>query len=186
MTFATWIASFIGAMMLFIATWPERGSETLLPVGLVRSALPVVAPALAALALALVVAAALGTWGIFLSIWLTIWLAISALTLFIGGLFAIFGLWSIIVVLPVVFYQGALSGAQAPVAAAPEWLRAIGEALPFDRLSIAYRSLVIGGPETAIPVGLLVTIAVIGLGLVWLGTWFHRRVWRHERAAIAH
>jgi hypothetical protein len=185
MTFATWLASFVGAMMLFIATRPERGPETMVPVGLVRSVLPILAPALAALALALVVATALGTWSIFLSLWLTIWLAIAALTLLIGGLFAIFGLWSIIVILPVVFYQGALSGAQAPIGAAPDWLRAAGEALPFDRLSIAYRSLVIGGPETAVPVGLLLAVAVAGLALVWLGTWFHRRVWRHEQPAIA-
>ena len=72
--------------------------------------------------------------------------------------------------LPLAFWQPILSGAQMPLAAAPDWLRRIGELAPFDVLPAAFRSVLIGGPNH----GFLVAASwavLVALGLVWAGTY---------------
>ncbi len=123
MTFATWIAAFVGALMAFLATRPVKGPETTVPVSGVRTLLPIAVTAIASLALALTVAWTSDNWGALVAIWLFAWLASAALTLLIAGLFAVLGFFAILVALPAVFYQGALSGTQIPIEAAPDWLR---------------------------------------------------------------
>jgi len=175
MTFATWIAAFVGALMAFLATRPVKGPETTVPVSGVRTLLPIAVTAIASLALAVTVAWTTDNWDAIAAIWLFAWLASAALTLLIAGLFAVLGFFAILVALPAVFYQGALSGTQAPVGAAPEWLRSIGEALPFSDLGTGYRSLVVGGPEGSLPILLLLAVAAIGIALIWTGTWLYHR-----------
>ena len=176
MTFATWIAAFVGALMGFLATRRVKGPNTVAPVSMVRSLLPIIVSAVASICLAVVVVWTTDNWGSLVSIWLFIWLALASTTLLVAGLFAVLGFFAIIVALPVVFYQSALSGTQIPVAAAPEWLSGIAENLPFSDLGAGYRSLVIGGPEGTLPLLLLFAVAAIGLALIWIGTWIFHRV----------
>lgn len=176
MTFATWIAAFVGALMAFLATRPVKGRETTVPVSGVRTLLPIAVTAVASLALAVTVAWTTGNWDVIVAIWLFAWLASAAVTLLLAGLFAVFGFFAILVALPAVFYQGALSGTQIPIGAAPDWLRSIAEALPFSDLGTGYRTLVIGGPDGSVPILLLIVTAVIGIALIWAGTWLYHRL----------
>ena len=88
MTFATWIAAFVGALLAFLATRAVKGPETILPVSALRSVLPVIVSAIASLSLAIVVAWTTANWPSFIEIWLLVWLATAAITLLIAGLFA--------------------------------------------------------------------------------------------------
>jgi ABC-2 type transport system permease protein len=176
MTFATWIAAFVGALMAFLATRPVKGPETTVPVSGVRTILPIAVTGVASLALAVTVAWTTDNWDEIVAIWLFAWLASAALTLLIAGLFAVLSFFAILVVLPAVFYQSALSGTQIPVEAAPDWLRSIADALPFSELGTGYRALVIGGPDGSMPILLLIVTAVIGVALIWAGTWFYHRL----------
>ncbi len=186
MVFATWLASFVGALMFFAATRPHLTSSTAVPLAVVRSLLPVAVAGPASLVLAIVVASAAHVWGSFFALWGLAWLATTAITLLIAGAFALFDLWAIVVVLPLVFYQSILGGAQAPIAAAPDWLRGLGEALPFSALSRGYRAVVIGGPDGAVPVGLLLVVAAIGVVLIFAGTGLWGMLRRGRVAAPAH
>ncbi len=176
MTYATWLAAFVGSLMIFLSTRSVKGPGTLVPVGAVRSVMPLLVPAVASLALAVVVAWTTDNWDAFLQLWLFVWLATSAITLLVVGLFAVFGFFAIVIALPVAFYQSALSGTQAPLGAIPDWLQPIAEALPFADLGAGYRALVIGGPEGSIPIGLMFAVAVAGIALIWLGTWVYHAV----------
>lgn len=171
MTFATWMAALVGGMMLFVATRGERHSDSAQAVAIVRTMLPVAVGLVASLCLALVVAWTTGQWGSFLGLWAVAWLAVAGITLLIAGLFAVLGFWALVVAVPAVFYQSALAGAQAPVALAPEWLRRVGEALPFSDLAASYRAVVVGGPPGSIAIWTILAAAAIGIALIWLGTW---------------
>jgi len=82
------------------------------------------------------------------------------------GIFELVGLWSLLVILPTVFYQSVLGGSMAPVAAAPDWLREIGEVIPFDSIGAAYRGVMYdaGG---GLPFIWLLSAALIGIILIW-------------------
>lgn len=175
MTFATWMSAFVGALMTFIASRIFKGSHTIRPVGLLRTLLPIVVPAISAIALSIVVAWTTNNWGQLLSIWLFVWLAAAAIGLLFEGLFAVIGFFAVLLVIPAVFYQSALSGTQAPTGALPDWLGSIADAIPFSAIGTGYRTLVIGGPEGSLPYLLLLGVAVVGIALVWIGTWFHHR-----------
>jgi len=176
MTFATWLAAMVGALMIFLATRGEKDPAGLRPVGLLRSAIPLAVPALASLALAIVVAWTTDNWGDVFVLWLFVWLATSAIMLLMSGLFAVVGFFALLLAIPAVFYQSALSGTQAPIGATPDWLEAIADVLPFEALGTGYRSLVIGGGDGSLPVLLLLATGVVGLALIWLGTWAHMRL----------
>lgn len=166
MTSTTWLAAMVGAIMLFLATKevPNGTSKAM-----VRTVLPVISLGLASLALSIVVALTIGDWAMFLPVWLVVWGAALSIGWLINGLFSIFGMWSLLVVLPTAFYQPAVGGVQAPITAAPDWLRSIGEALQFDQLGATYRAVVLGG-GSGIPVMQFVWVGLTGLVLIWVGT----------------
>lgn len=166
MTSATWLAAMVGAIMLFVATKEVPNG---MAKAMVRTILPVVSLGLASLALAGIVALTIGDGRLFLPVWMAVWGASLCISWLINGLFSIFGLWSLLVVLPAAFYQPAIGGVQAPITAAPNWLRSIAEILPFDQLGAAYRSVILGG-GSGIPVTQFIWVGANGLVLIWLGT----------------
>ena len=172
MTSATWLAAMVGAIMLFLATKEvPRGPAK----ALVRTILPVISLGLASLALAGVVALTIGDGTLFLAVWLTVWGVAVAIGWLINGLFSVLGMWSLVVVLPAAFYQPAIGGVQAPITAAPDWLRSIAEILPFDQLGATYRSVILGGGYD-IPVTQFVWVGLNGLVLIWLGSIFVKKM----------
>lgn len=173
MTFATWMSAFVGALMTFLATRAEKGRESTLTATAVRTLLPIMVATVASLALAVVVAWTTENWSSLLALWLLIWIAQTAIWLILEGLFAIVGFFALLIAIPAVFYQGALSGTQLPTAAAPDWLASIADFLPFSAIGGGYRAIVIGGPDGSQPFLLLFAIAAIGIALIWLGTWLH-------------
>jgi len=176
MTFATWIASFISGLMLFIATRGERTAGAGLPVAMLRTVLPIGVAGVATLALALTVASTTALWGDFFGLWLMAWLATAAIMLVIGGLFALLEMPAIVVALPVVFYQTAVSGAQAPPDAAMTWIGWLGYVLPLHELVVGYRAILIGGPDGILPIGTAIIALLVGVVLVWVGTLLHVRL----------
>ena len=58
---------------------------------------------------------------------------------------------------------------QAPITAAPDWLRSIAEALPFDQVGAAYRGVILGG-GFGVPVAQFIWVGATGLVLIWLGS----------------
>ncbi len=185
MVFATWLSSFVGAMLFFGVTRPFLTQDTAAPITVLRSVVPLVVTGLASLLLSLVVASAAHLWGSFFPLWGLVWLAAASITLLLAGVFAVLGFWAIVIVLPLVFYQSILGGAQAPVAMAPDWLRWLGEALPFSDLARGYRAVVIGGPTGSAPILLLLGIAVLGVVLIAAGT-FLKAMLRRPVAAAGH
>lgn len=166
MTSTTWLAAMVGAIMLFLAMKDvPRG----MPKALVRTMLPVVSLGMASFALSIVIAMTTGDWGLMMPAWLVVWGAAVCIGWMINGLFAIFGMWALLVVIPAAFYQPAVGGVQAPVTASPEWLRSIAEVLPFDQLGAAYRSVILGG-GAGVPIGMFATVGAGGLVLIWLGS----------------
>jgi hypothetical protein len=184
MAFATWIASFISGLMLFIATRGERGAGAAIPVAMLRTILPIAVAGVATLALAFIVAGTTALWGEFLGLWLMAWLATAAIMLVVGGLFSLLEFPAILLALPVVFYQTAVSGAQAPPEAALTWIGWLGDVLPLHDLVVGYRTLLIGGPEGALPIATAFLALVLGVVLVWVGTLLHVRL-RPNRPAAA-
>ncbi len=167
-TQAIWLAGFVGALMLFLAT--RRAAAPASAVALLRSVVPLGSTLLATLVLALTIASVTGEWSTFLPLWGAGWLAAYAVTLVAAGAFALLGLWAIVIVLPLAFWQPILSGAQMPLAGAPDWLRAIGELAPFDVVPAAFRAILIGGTDHGfLPAAAWAVVA--GLALVWAGTY---------------
>ncbi|MGD9739197.1 MAG: ABC transporter permease [Bauldia sp.] len=180
---ATWLAGFVGALLVFITTRGERTREAALTVSMFRSVVPLVATALASLVLAIVVSWTTGLWGSVFVIWGVVWVSAAAVALLFLGLFSLLSFAAIVIVLPTVFYQAALAGAQAPIAALPDWLRWAADAVPFSAVVEGYRWALIGGPDSWNPWGTMLIIAAIGLALVWIGTFVHARLRRVTIAA---
>jgi ABC-2 type transport system permease protein len=82
------------------------------------------------------------------------------------GIFELTGLWSLLVILPTVFYQSVLGGSMVPVAAAPDWLREIGEVIPFDSIGAAFRGVMYDA-GAGLPFIWLLSAALIGIILIW-------------------
>ena len=183
MAFATWIASFISGLMLFIATRGERGPGAAMPVAMLRTVLPIVVAGIASLSLAFIVAGTTALWSDFFGLWLMAWLATAAIMLVIGGLFSLLEFPAILIALPVVFYQTAVSGAQAPPDAAMTWIGWLGDVLPLHELVVGYRTILIGGPDGGVPIGTAFVALLVGAGLIWVGTWVHVRMRPNEQAA---
>lgn len=176
MAFATWIASLVSGIMLFVATRRERGTGSYVPVAVLRTVLPIAVAGIATLGLAFTVVASAGLWGDFFGLWLMAWLATAGIMLVIGGLFCVLELPALIIALPVVFYQTAVAGAQAPPAAALPWIGWLGDVLPLHELVVSYRTILIGGPADSVALGTAFATLAIGVVLVWSGTFLHRRL----------
>jgi len=162
MTFTSWLAAMVGTILLFLATSQMASMNR----AYVRTLIPVMTMGLASIVLALVVVSTTSQWGLFIGIWLNVWLVSLCLVWLFMGIFEVAGLWSLIVILPTVFYLSVLGGSMAPVAAAPDWLREIGEVIPFDSIGAAYRGVMYdaGG---GLPFIWLLSAALIGIILIW-------------------
>ena len=162
MTFTSWLAAMVGTILLFLATSQMASMNR----AYVRTLAPVMTMGLASFVLALVVIFTTSQWGLFIGIWLNVWLVSLCLVWLFMGIFELMGLWSLLVILPTVFYQSVLGGSIAPVAAAPDWLREIGEVIPFDSIGSAYRGVMYdaGG---GLPFIWLLSAALIGIILIW-------------------
>jgi len=162
MTFTSWLAAMVGTILLFLATSKMASMNR----AYIRTLVPVMTMGLASFVLALVVVSTTLQWVQFIGIWLNVWIVSLCLVWLFMGIFELAGLWSLIVILPTVFYQSVLGGSIAPVAAAPDWLREIGEVIPFDSIGAAYRGVMYdaGGD---LPFIWLLSAALIGIILIW-------------------
>ena len=162
MTFTSWLAAMVGTILLFLATSQMASLNR----AYVRTLVPVMTMGLASFVLALVVVSTTLQWAQFIGIWLNVWIVSLCLVWLFMGIFEVAGLWSLIIILPTVFYQSVLGGSMAPVAAAPDWLREIGEIIPFDSIGAAYRGVMYdaGG---GLPFIWLLSAALIGIILIW-------------------
>ena len=162
MTFTSWLAAMVGTILLFLATSQMASLNR----AYVRTLAPVMTMGLASFVLALVVVSTTLQWAQFIGIWLNVWIVSLCLVWLFMGIFELVGLWSLIVILPTVFYQSVLGGSMAPVAAAPDWLREIGEVIPFDSIGAAYRGVMYDAGE-GLPFTWLLSAALIGIILIW-------------------
>jgi len=163
MSFITWLSAMAGSVLLFLAT----NQVTPLNRAYIRTVIPIMTMGLSTLALALVVTFTTLQWEVFIMSWLVSWLISVCLSWLFLGIFATIGLSALILILPVVFYQSALSGTIIPLTAAPEWLELIGTSVPFDSIGRAYRSVIFGS-NGELPLLWLGSAAFIGLILNWV------------------
>jgi uncharacterized phage infection (PIP) family protein YhgE len=173
-TFAIWVGSLAGGIMLFLTTEGARGALGAGRATGMRIGVPLVVAGFASLVLSLVIAWLGESWGVFLPLWLALWTGIYAVGMLMGGLLALVNLWALVAILPLVFYQSLLAGAQAPIGALPDWLRWLAEAVPFHSLPQVVRSVLIGGPDGRFwtVAGMAIAIGVVAIALgtyVWSG-----------------
>lgn len=139
MVFTTWLAALVGALLMVLATRKMAG-----PVRVrVRIAAPIVGLAIASLGLALVIGWVVGM-EIFFPVWLSVWGTALCLHWFMGGLMALLTPLMMILLVPLVFYQSVVGGTMMPLAAAPDWLAALGGVAPFEEMGRGFRALVFG------------------------------------------
>jgi hypothetical protein len=173
MSFTTWMASMVGAILLFLGT----RQMAFLNRAYVRTIVPVMTMGFASFALATVVTLTTLQWEVFLMAWLSVWLVSVCLTWLFLGIFEIIGLSALLIILPLVQYQSVLSGSVAPVSAAPDWLERIGTAVPFDAIGAAYRAIIFGS-DASLPFIWLLSAALIGIVLSWGSAIFKGRMRR--------
>ncbi len=165
-SFASWLAAMVGAMLIFLATKDSHNGKAR---AIIRSLPPIISALIASVVLATLVCWTSGNWAIFIKLWASAWIILLSLSWLLAGLFAVFNMLAMLIILPMVFFQTAIGGAQAPVKAAPDWLRGIGEMIPFDVVSQTYRTIIIGG-NAPFPWLILLATAGIGLTLIWVGS----------------
>ena len=158
MTFTTWLAGLVGALILFLAT---KGVTAPLGRAMLRSSILVVSLGIGSLALSIVVASTTGDLGLLFPVWWQVWVTALCLGWLMLGIFAVLAPLALIFLLPMVFYQSALGGAMAPYTAAPSWLVTIGEVIPFHLIGAGYRTIVLGGGN-ALPFDWLAGSAAVG------------------------
>jgi ABC-2 type transport system permease protein len=163
MSFITWLSAMVGSALLFLAT----NQMTLLNRAYVRTVIPVMTMGVSSFTLAMVVTLTTMQLEVFFMSWFFSWFICVCLSWFFLGIFSTVGLLALVVILPVVFYQPALSGTMIPLTAAPEWLEFIGTSVPFDSIGSAYRSVMFGS-EGSLPFLWLCSAALIGLFLNWV------------------
>jgi hypothetical protein len=106
MSFTTWMASMVGAILLFLGT----RQMAFLNRAYVRTIVPVMTMGFASFTLAIVVTLTTLQWEVFLMTWLSVWLVSVCLTWLFLGVFEIIGLSALLIILPLVQYQSVLSG----------------------------------------------------------------------------
>ena len=173
MSFTTWMASMVGAILLFLGT----RQMAFLNRAYLRTIVPIMTMGFASFALATVVTLTTLQWEVFLMTWLSVWLVCVCLTWLFLGVFEIIGLSALLIILPLVQYQSALSGSVAPVSAAPDWLERIGTAVPFDAIGAAYRAIIFGS-DASLPYIWLLSAALMGIVLSWGSAIFKGRMRR--------
>ncbi len=165
MSFTTWLAALVGGLLLVIASRAVTDARRR---AAVRSVVPVLTLGLGTLALAVTVSGATGQWGLLLPVFLTVWPVALCLAWMFAGVIALLGLWVLVLLLPLAFYQAVLGGTQFPAAAAPEWLSRIAGPVPFDAIGAAYRATVFQSGSATLPWAWLLAAGAAGLVLIWV------------------
>lgn len=177
MSFPTWLAAFVGAFMLYLASRRPIYLDSFTGIALARTLVPVLAMGVASLLSVLVVALAAGITSDFFQLWLYAWFAAAAIAWLTVGLFSVLGFLAVPIALPLAFYQAAAAGALAPPSAAPSWFAWINDVLPLNEILSGYRTIVIGGPDGALPLAEIFVMLAVGLALIWVGTAGHAILW---------
>ena len=177
LAFAGWLGALVGSILLFLGTRSVLSAETVRVVSAARIAIPLIAALGTALMAALLTTSLTGTWGEFLELWGFRWLASAAATSMIMALFAWFGFFALLLAVPLVFYQGAVSGLLVPARTAPDWIGWLDDLLPLSEMAQGMRTILIGGPEGSVPWLSVALMLVLSLALIWLGTMVWAR-WR--------
>lgn len=167
----------VGSILLFLGTRSVLSAETVRVVSAARIAIPLIAALGTALMAALLTTSLTGTWGEFLELWGFRWLASAAAASMIMALFAWFGFFALLLAVPLVFYQGAVSGLLVPARTAPDWIGWLDDLLPLSEMAQGMRTILIGGPEGSVPWLSVALMLVLSLALIWLGTMVWAR-WR--------
>ncbi|MDG2339949.1 MAG: hypothetical protein P8L32_01965 [Paracoccaceae bacterium] len=162
MLYTTWLAGLVGAILLFMATKSSLvGKEK----AIVSTLLPIATTGLSTFMLSMVIGATVA-WDLVFEIWPFIWVSALALTWLFYGLISVFSLASLVLWLPVVFYQSAIGGVMTPRSAAPAWMDFMPSWIEFEALGAAYRGL-IHGVDMGYPTAMMGIFAAIGLILIW-------------------
>ena len=177
MSFPTWLAAFVGALLLYLSSRRPIHRESFAGIGLARTVVPVVIMGIATFISVLVVVLVSGLTSEFFALWLYSWFAAAAIAWFYVGLFSVLGFLAVPVGLPLAFYQATAAGALAPPGAAPGWLSWINDVLPVHEILSGYRAIAIGGPDGAVPILAVFLFLLVGLGLIWAGTAGHAFLW---------
>ena len=162
MLYTTWLAALAGAILLFIAA-----KTTLIckETAIVSTLLPIATTGLSSFMLSMVVGSTVA-WGLAFEIWPVVWVSALALTWLFNGLISVFTIASLVLWLPIAFYQSAIGGVMSPRSAAPEWMSFLPDWIEFEALGASYRGL-IHGVDMGYPTTMMSTFAVIGLILIW-------------------
>ena len=172
LSFAAWMGAMIGSVLLFVGSKPLLNAESARAVAALRVVVPVVATFFCSLMAALVIGTLTGAWDAFLPLWAERWLFAAVAMSAVTALFAAFGFWALVAALPVVFYQGLVSGLIAPASAAPGWISWLNAVLPLSESAAGLRAILIGGPASTPWLALasvLVVAAVVtaGASMAW-------------------
>ena len=147
LSFAAWMAGLIGSIMLFIGSRGILNAGAARDVAVLRTAIPVVAALGSSLIAILMVGLVTGRWEGFLELWAFQWLVVGTAMMTLSAILSVLGFAGILVAVPLVFYQGAVSGNLAPSGAAPDWIAWLGDILPLEQMAM----VLIGGPEGSVP-----------------------------------
>ena len=138
---------------------------------MLRTAIPVVAALGSSLIAILMVGLVTGRWEGFLELWAFQWLVVGTAMMTLSAILSVLGFAGILVAVPLVFYQGAVSGNLAPSGAAPDWIAWLGDILPFEQMAMGVRTLLIGGPEGSVPWGPAALVLAGAVVAIWVGTY---------------
>jgi uncharacterized phage infection (PIP) family protein YhgE len=173
-SYTIWLSAMVGAIMLFNGTGAVSRAG---PRARLIAGAALLSSGLSSLTLAAILSVTAGLVAGFLAFWATAWAISLALAWLINGLFSVFRWPALLVVVPVVFYQVSLGGTQVPLAAAPDWLQAVGAIVPFEQVGGILRTKIIGG-QNILPAGLALWTAGVGLVAIWVGA----LIWRKKGA----
>ena len=171
LSFAAWMAGLIGSIMLFIGSRGILNAGAARDVAALRTAIPVVAALGSSLIAILMVGLVTGRWEGFLELWAFQWLVVGTAMMTLSAILSVLGFAGILVAVPLVFYQGAVSGNLAPSGAAPDWIAWLGDILPLEQMAMGVRTLLIGGPEGSVPWGPAALVLAGAVVAIWVGTY---------------
>ena len=110
LSFAAWMAGLIGSIMLFIGSRGILNAGAARDVAVLRTAIPVVAALGSSLIAILMVGLVTGRWEGFLELWAFQWLVVGTAMMTLSAILSVLGFAGILVAVPLVFFQGAVSG----------------------------------------------------------------------------
>ena len=110
MSFPTWLAAFVGALLLYLSSRRPIHRESFAGIGLARTVVPVVIMGIATFISVLVVVLVSGLTSEFFALWLYSWFAAAAIAWFYVGLFSVLGFLAVPVGLPLALLPGDRGG----------------------------------------------------------------------------